>query len=254
MPLPATPAPLPNGLAAHRLADRPEFVDGVHAVAERAWPEFMRNSSAGGAFYTELATTFADCAIAVTDAEDTVAARVLWVPFPFDGTLADEGWDWVIEQGIAARRAGTPCPAASALEIGIDPALRGRGLSGILLGHMRAAVAAGGHHSLFAPVRPNAKHTAPHDDMAAYLRRLRPDGLPADPWLRVHVRAGGQIIAPCNRSMTITGTVGDWTSWTGVDVSRPGPHLVPQALAPVVSDGTTATYVEPNVWVRHPLT
>ena len=247
------PPPLPAGLTAHRLADRPDLVGDVHRLGEIAWPEFMRHSAAGDGYWSHLHDTFADCVIAVTDPDHRVVARVLWIPFPFDGDLADEGWDWVIEAGVAARAAATPCTAASALEIGIHPSRRGEGLSGVLLGHMRAAVAAEGHRSLFAPVRPNAKHTRPHEDMAAYLRRLRPDGLPGDPWLRVHVRAGGQVVAPCERSMTIRGTVAEWADWTGADLSDPGEHVVPLALAPVRSDGARATYVEPNVWVHHPL-
>ncbi len=253
MPSMITSPPLPPGLVAHRLADRLDLVDEVHRLGAEVWPEFMRHSAGGGEYYGHLHDTFADCAIVVTDGGGQVVARVLWIPFPFDGWLADEGWDWVIERGIAARRNGTACSAASALEIGIHPNLRGGGLSGILLGHMRAAVAADGHHSLFAPVRPNAKHTHPHDDMATYLRRLRPDGLPGDPWLRVHVRAGGQVVAPCNRSMTIGGTVQEWAEWTEADLAAPGNHEVPLALAPVTSDGIRAVYIEPNVWVRHPL-
>lgn len=249
----ATPPTLPPGLSAHRLADRPDLVGALHRLGEVAWPEFMRQSAAGEGFWGALDGDFADCAILVVDEDEQPVARVLWIPFPFDGELADEGWDWVIESGVTARRDGTACTAASALEIGIHPTWRGRGLSSVLLGHMRAAIAVERHRSLFAPVRPNAKHLVPHDDIGTYLRRLRPDGLPADPWLRVHVRAGGQVVAPCARSMTIGGTVADWGRWTGLDLSTPGAHAVPGALSPVVSDGVTAIYVEPNVWVHHPL-
>jgi GNAT superfamily N-acetyltransferase len=247
---------LPPGAALHRLADRPDLVGGLHALGRRVWPRFMQQSTAGEAFYSELGTTFADCALVLVDADGEVRARVLWIPFPWDGVLPlpDEGWDGVAEAGIAARRAGTPCAAASALEIGIDPALRGGGLSGVLLGAMRDAVAAAGLHDLFAPVRPSAKHEVPHEPMADYAARRRPDGLPVDPWLRVHVRAGGEVLGPCERSMHIEGSVADWQGWTGLDLSAPGRHVVPGALAPVTSDGRRVVYVEPNVWVRHRLT
>lgn len=246
---------LPDGLAIHRLADRPELVEAVHELGPRVWPRFMQQSTAGGEFYAELGTTFADCALVVVDAAGAVVCRVLWVPFAWDGALPlpAEGWDWVITRGIADRRTGAACTAASALEIGIDPGLRGAGLSGILLQHMRAAAAAQGATDLFAPVRPNGKHAVPHEPMGDYVGRLREDGLPADGWLRVHARAGGEVLGPCERSMHIEGDVAEWREWTGLDLTVPGDHVVPQALAPVRSDGARAVYVEPNVWVRHRL-
>jgi GNAT superfamily N-acetyltransferase len=251
-----TPAALPDGMAVHRLADQPELVDGVHALGAAVWPRFMRQSTAGEAYYAELGSTFADCALVVVDGTGSVVCRVLWVPFDWDGALPlpDRGWDWVVERGIAARRADRPCTAASALEIGIHPALRGAGLSALLLGHMRAAAAGQGARDLFAPVRPSRKAERPEEPMADYVARTRADGLPEDPWLRVHVRAGGEVLGPCERSMHIEGSVGDWAEWTARSLDAPGPHLVPGALAPVVSDGRRAVYDEPNVWVRHRLT
>ncbi|HUG84625.1 MAG TPA: hypothetical protein VMM13_08665 [Euzebya sp.] len=251
-----SPLGLSEGLTLHRLADRPDLVGGVHALGREVWPRFMMQGSAGEAFYDEMDTTFADCALVVVDMEGEVVCRVLWVPFAWDGQLPlpDRGWDWVIEAGTADRRAGRACTAASALEIGIHPSLRGGGLSGILLAHMRKAAAEGGATDLFAPVRPNGKHRVPQEPMADYLKRVRGDGLPDDGWLRVHARAGAEILGPCEQSMLIEGSVADWRQWTGVDLSVPGEHVVPLALAPVVSDGQRAVYTEPNVWVRHRLT
>ncbi|MCD6639370.1 MAG: N-acetyltransferase, partial [Nocardioides sp.] len=83
--------------------------------------------------------------------------------------------------------------------------------------------------------------------------RTRDDGLPVDPWLRVHVRAGGRIDRVAPRSMVIPGTLEEWREWTGLPFDRTGPVEVPGALAPVLCDAEhgTAVYVEPNVWVRH---
>jgi hypothetical protein len=83
----------------------------------------------------------------------------------------------------------------------------------------------------------------------------RPDGLPVDPWMRVHVRAGGQIVGVATRSMTIAGTLAEWRAWTGLPFDESGPVIVPEALVPVHCDVAAdhAVYVEPNVWIRHPL-
>ena len=110
-----------------------------------------------------------------------------------------------------------------------------------------------GFSELLAPVRPNGKADV-QEPMTEYAARTRDDGLPVDPWLRVHVRAGGRIDRVAPRSMVIPGTVEEWRGWTGLPFDTTGPVVVPGALAPVMCDAEhgTATYVEPNVWVRHP--
>jgi hypothetical protein len=52
--------------------------------------------------------------------------------------------------------------------------------------------------------------------MTDYAALRRDDGLPADAWLRVHVRAGGTIVgvAPC--AMRIAGSTARWREWTGL--------------------------------------
>ena len=39
--------------------------------------------------------------------------------------------------------------------------------------------------------------------MAEYIARTIPEGLPADPWLRVHARAGGQIVKVAPSGMVV---------------------------------------------------
>ena len=130
---------------------------------------------------------------------------------------------------------------------------QGTGLSGRIVGALRDNAGRLGFSELLAPVRPNGK-TDPHEPMAAYAFRTRDDGLPVDPWLRVHVRAGGRIDKVAARSMCIPGTLEEWREWTGLPFDTTGPVVVPGALVPVMCDAEhgTATYVEPNVWVRHP--
>jgi hypothetical protein len=112
-----------------------------------------------------------------------------------------------------------------------------------------------GYAALVAPVRPTRKHEHPDVAMREYLAWTRPDGLPADPWLRVHVRAGGRIIGVAPHSMTITATLGRWRHWTGLPFDATGPVRVPGGLVAVHCDVARdiATYIEPNVWVRHDL-
>jgi hypothetical protein len=56
-------------------------------------------------------------------------------------------------------------------------------------------------------------------------------------------------------STTIAGSLADWRTWTGLPFDASGPVRVPGALVPVHCDvdQDVAVYVEPNVWVHHPL-
>jgi GNAT superfamily N-acetyltransferase len=176
------------------------------------------------------------------------------VPFVLrDDALPDTGWDFVIRNGLLASLHGQEPDAISAVEIAIRPDRQGTGLSAQLLTAMRDNAARHGFAELLAPVRPSGK-TDVHEPMSTYALRVRDDGLPVDPWLRVHVRAGGRIAKVAPRSMVVPGTLEEWRDWTGLPFDATGPVVVPKALAPVHCDVEhgVATYVEPNVWVVHP--
>jgi hypothetical protein len=168
--------------------------------------------------------------------------------------LPSGGWDRVLQWGFSDLLRGRTPNVSSALEILIGPAHLGRGLSHVMLEAMRAAVKAKGHTTLYAPVRPNGKTDATLP-MTAYVGQLRDDGLPVDPWLRVHVKAGGRILQVAPRSMVIAGSLAEWREWTGLPFDESGDVIVPKALVPVHVDVVHdhAVYVEPNVWVQHDL-
>jgi GNAT superfamily N-acetyltransferase len=161
---------------------------------------------------------------------------------------------WPEFMWFADLRQGRRPTVSSALEILIRPSHLGRGLSHRMLAAMRAAVKAKGHTTLFAPVRPNGKADAMLP-MTEYVVQDRDDGLPTDPWLRVHVKAGAKIVKVAPRSMVIAGSRAEWREWTGVPFDTTGDVIVPKALVPVHVDVTHdhAVYVEPNVWVQHDL-
>ncbi|RSS45649.1 N-acetyltransferase, partial [Streptomyces sp. WAC07061] len=153
------------------------------------------------------------------------------------------------------RRRGVRPDTVSALEISVARGRQGEGLSGRMLTAMREGARAAGFTEVVAPVRPSGKPAEPQTPMAEYAYRTREDGLPYDPWLRVHVRAGAVIDSVAPVSMTISGTLDEWRRWTGLPFDTPGPVHVPGALSTVHCDPEhdRAVYVEPNVWVRHPL-
>ncbi|MGP3970075.1 N-acetyltransferase [Streptomyces sp. 6N223] len=246
-----------DGITITTFAERPGLLARVYEIAED-WPEFMGHDPVGNGLFHRVAEEFPDHGVVATDG-DRVVARGRSVPFnaelPGREELPGQGWDRVMVWGFADKRRGHRATTAAALDITVDLDYLGRGLSHRMLAALRDAVGRQGHEALVAPVRPTAKHLQPRVPMADYVRRRRPDGLPADAWLRVHVRAGGVIEKIAPASMTIGGSLDDWRRWTGLPFDRDGDVEVPGALVPVHCDTAHdhAVYVEPNVWVRHRL-
>ena len=233
------------------LAERPDLLD-VFWDMETSWPEFMKHDPIGNGYYDCL-EEFADYVLVGLDGGGEMVAKAHSIPFDLgSGHLPDAGWDAAVRSGLLTRLVGDVPNAVSAVEIAIRPDLLGTGLSGRVLMALRDNTARLGFDELLAPVRPNGK-TDVDEPMSQYALRTRDDGLPVDPWLRVHVRAGGRIESVAPRSMVIPGTLEEWRKWTGLPFDTSGPVAVPEALAPVWCDAEhgTAVYVEPNVWVRH---
>jgi GNAT superfamily N-acetyltransferase len=139
----------------------------------------------------------------------------------------------------------------SAMVAVVDRGRQGEGLSRVLLEAMRDLTARQGFSSLIAPVRPTWKDRYPLIPMERYARWVRDDGLPFDPWLRVHARLGAELLEVCHESMRIDGTTSDWEGWTGMTFPEDGSYVVPGALVPVEVRDRRGSYVEPNVWMRH---
>jgi hypothetical protein len=242
------------------LVQRPDLAPLLDQFPD-AWPQFMYHDPLATLVYHHVSGDLAEfCLIAVDrDAPDKPLAKAYSTPFSWAGDPATElpegGWDAAVLGGADNRLAGHAGNLVSALEITVRPEARGTGLSAVMLDALRRNTAAHGYDRMVAPVRPNRKHEHPDLPMAEYVARTRADGLPEDPWLRVHVRAGGQVVGVATRSMAIAGTLAEWREWTGLPFDTTGPVYVPYALVPVQCDVAAgyAVYVEPNVWVHHRL-
>ncbi|MGW0478514.1 N-acetyltransferase [Nonomuraea sp. NPDC003214] len=240
------------------LAERPEFAESLWNM-DSSWQEFVLNDPIADLYYGICVRAYPDYVLVADSDEEPgrLAARGCMVPFALGESdeLPDDGWDGVIRRAWLGRERGTTPTRISALEITVRSDLLGTGLSPRMVAAMRRHAAERGFTELVAPVRPNRKHLEPHTPMSEYAFRTRPDGLPYDAWLRVHVRAGGKIVKVAPRSMVVPGTLAEWRGWTGLPFDRTGAIEVPGALSPVhcVVEQDYAVYVEPNVWVSHPL-
>ncbi|MET9669832.1 N-acetyltransferase [Streptomyces sp. NPDC006475] len=239
------------------LADRPELRDPLWQMPE-TWPEFVLHDPVGWANMGRILAELPEYVLVATDSEGRVAARAFSVPFRLDAdgrrSLPPGGWDQVMLWAFSDLRHGRAPDTVSAIEITVADGRQGKGISGRMLAAMRDNVRRLGFTDLVAPVRPSRKSEEPRTLIEEYAHRTRPDdGLPYDPWLRVHVRAGGVIDSVAPASMAVSGSLAQWRTWTGLPFDTAGPVEVPGALVPVhcESDRGYAVYVEPNVWVRH---
>ncbi|MER6914398.1 N-acetyltransferase [Streptomyces sp. NPDC000594] len=240
------------------LAERPGLLASKRAMPD-TWPAFMAEDLVGWACFARIPTELPEHVLVATDDRDpdTVIAYAISAPFRLAaegrGELPDLGWDQVLLWAFEDQRSGAEPDTVSALEIAVSRDRQGEGLSGVMLSALRENTRRLGIGGLVAPVRPTARHLDPTGSMEEYAFRTRPDGLPSDPWLRVHARMGGVIVKVAPAAMTITGTTAQWRAWTGLPFDTAGQVVVEGALTPVHCEPERgyAVYVEPNVWVRH---
>ena len=139
----------------------------------------------------------------------------------------------------------------SAMVAVVDRGRQGQGLSRLVISAMVDLARRHRFPALIAPVRPTWKDRYPLIPMERYVSWKRDDGLPFDPWLRMHARLGAELLEVCPESMRIAGSAEEWEAWTGLAFPDDGDYVVPGALVPVRFAGGRGTYVEPNVWMRH---
>lgn len=223
--------------------------------------EFLYHDPVSVALFDAVRDRFPEYTVIAADpAEPEVPVAVLYTaPFTWGGDPAVElplgGYDAVLLAAAEDHLVGRRGNVVSALLAMVRPELRGQGVSAVMLDAARRTVAALGHTSLVAPVRPTRKYLEPHVPMHVYATRTRPDGLPDDPWLRVHARAGGRFVHVAPSSMTVSAPLAQWRRWTGLPFDTAGDVEVTGGLVPVHCDPAhdVATYVEPNVWYHHAL-
>lgn len=245
--------PADGSLAACTAAERPDLWEVSRSAFRDVWPEYNQHGNRTAEYFGELFPRFPAFQVLIFERRtERIVARGRAIPFSWDGSLDDlpAGIDAVGLRAVADDR---PPTALSALAAEVDPGHQGRGLSGAVLQAMAEAARRAGLASFVAPVRPSWKDRYPLTPIERYAGWLRPDGLPFDPWLRVHARLGADILRPEPRSLRIEAPRTDWEEWTGLDLPEDGEYVFPFGLAPLLVEDGVGRYWEPNVWMRHHL-
>jgi hypothetical protein len=232
-------------------AARPDLWERSRSLFTTEWPEYNMHGNHTAKYFGALYPKYAHLQVLLYDASaDSVVGRGRTIPFRWDGTLDDlpAGMDALGDRALNDSRQPSALSALAA-EVAIDR--QGTGLSRRIIESMATVARSAGLAPLVAPVRPSWKDRYPLIPIARYAQWVRPDGLPFDPWLRVHVRLGATLLRTEPRSLEIEAPVSDWEAWTGMSFPEDGEYVFPAGLAPLSVRQGTGSYWEPNIWMRH---
>ena len=240
------------------LAERPEMEGLFWPQKKKIWPEFMFHDLYANKNWDYLTDWFAGHQLYFLDQAGEPVAVAQTIPCFWDGTLTGLpiGWADSLVRGVADREKNRQPNTLSALEISIRSDVQGQGVSYDVVKAVRAHAERCGFQAVIVAVRPSQKDRYPITPMERYVRWQRADNTPFDPWLRVHWRCGGEILHVAHPSMVIEGSVDQWEQWTGMSLPDSGDYVIPGALVLVQIDRVmnVGRYVEPNIWVHHPIT
>ena len=233
-------------------AEHPDLVERAWERTQDVLPEYNNHGDVLNRYWAGLTKHLPEFQFhLVEDGEPIARGRA--IPLRWDGTLDDlpDGIDGAIARGTDEGGANVLC----ALLIAVARSEQSRGLSQLALEAMTDIARRNGLRELIAPVRPSWKERYPLTPIERYAAWTRGDGLPFDPWMRVHARLGADLLRPEPQSLRITGTVAEWESWTGMVFPDSGEYVFPHGLATVAidRDADRGAYWEPNVWMRHRL-
>jgi GNAT superfamily N-acetyltransferase len=247
--------PLRNdgGVEIATVAERPELIELAVERTRDTLPEYNNHGDVLNRYWGRLTEERPDFQFHLLGDNGDLLARARSIPLRWDGSVSDlpAGIDGAIARGFDEAGANALC----ALVIMVPRDVQGRGISAAAVKAMGEIARRHGLAALIAPVRPSWKVRYPLVAIERYARWRRPDGLPFDPWMRVHARLGARVLKPEPRSLRITGTVAEWEQWTQMSFPESGDYWFPDGLATVAidRDAGTGAYWEPNVWTQHTL-
>lgn len=247
------PSIAPDWAAVLSAAERPDLWSATQSDDRfgAVWPEYNHHGNHTERYFGALFPEHADLQVLVVDDRTgEVVGRGRSIPLRWDGSLEDlpRGID---AAGLRAVEEDTRPTALSALAAEVLPRYQGQGLSSVVIAAMAAAARAHGLRRLVAPVRPSWKDRYPITPIDRYARWRRDDGLPFDPWMRVHARLGASTLRSEPRSMEISRPIASWEAWVGMQFPEDGEYVFPRGLAPLTVSAGTGHYWEPNVWMLH---
>ncbi|MEM1085303.1 MAG: GNAT family N-acetyltransferase [Verrucomicrobiota bacterium] len=244
----------------HRIvtwAERFDLYETADQILCSGWDEFLLNNKLVDEYWERFVNGFQEYQVMLMEGEEILAiinTLPLCFEEPFD-QLPDGGWEWGFVKAIDDAAQGKKPNMLFGVQVVINPAHQGKGLSRIAVQEMRSVALKHGFSTIVIPLRPSLKSSCPLIPMEDYLAAKDARERCFDPWLRVHLEAGAEICRVCPDSYLIEGSIEEWKRWTGRSFPCSGSYVIPGALCPVEIDleKDRGRYVEPNVWIVHHL-
>ncbi len=229
----------------------------LDALLGQGWPDFILADHDTQRWLPEVRRRFAELELVMLDADDRPKAAGWAVPVVWDGTPGDlpGGYSDSLRRSVGGQDAGRAPDTLIVCAVQVAADVRGLGLAGVLLEAFKTEARERGLSRLIVPVRPTLKQRYPLTPIEVYASWRRPDGTHFDPWVRTHLRLGARIIGTAPQSQRMEGSVSDWAGWTGMTFPSSGDYVIAGGLGLLSIDREhdVGRYVEPNIWVQHPL-
>src|SRR5262245_20211885 len=246
---------IPAGYSIASYDERPDLDSAIDDLLAATWAPFMNEDEVANAHFRKAYAHWPRFQTLLIDSAGTLVSVGNAMPLPWDGTDDDlpAGWREQILRSAEALERGLPVDTLGAMQIAMRGDVRGAGLSGAMVGAMRAGAKAAGYRAVIADVRPTWKERYPLIPIERHAAWTREDGLPFDPWMRLHARLGARVVRASPQALIVRGSVADWESWTGMDFPESGSYVVPRATRPIEIDRERdeGVYYDENVWIVH---
>jgi hypothetical protein len=199
----------------------------------------------------ELASRFSMWGIRrKADGKLVAFASAVLIPIDLNAkSYSDSGWGFALEAYYSKERPNCLC----LLSANVDPNLRNLKFSYALLEAAKELAVDFGFNTVLAPVRPTQKSKFLEMPMDEYIEKKSREGEIFDPWLRTHVKLGGEILNVCSQSVIVKATLSKWQEWLGHPIQNTQDLQLPMGLSLLKVDAANniGFYVEPNIWVRY---
>jgi len=249
------PGAAPSELTVEPLHERTRSEDQMARLFASGWPPFITADREVAAHIGRVRELFADLELIALDGDGVAVGAVWGVPIRWSGDPAElpAGYSGTVVECVRAHDRGDRPDTLAVMAAQVHPERRGLGTAAVLLTAMCDLAAARGLIRVVVPLRPTSKARYPLTPIDRFARWTRPDGSPLDPWVRTHWRLGARVIATTPQSQTMTGTVAEWETWTGLVLPDSGTYVIPEALQTLDVDRDTdlGVLVEPGIWVQH---
>jgi hypothetical protein len=227
----------------------------MEALFAEGFPKFISADIAVKEYIERVREYFPHLDVMMIDESDNPVATGWGVPISWSGEVVDlpSSFAEVLRRAIEVHDSGLESNTFVICGAVVDPGRKGSGTATELIRALSGVGQAEGVTRVLAPVRPTRKHLYPLFSIENYASWVREDGLPFDPWLRLHVRLGARIVSLAPEAQTMLGTVRDWEEWSGISLPVSGEYIIPQGMSVLRIDrgADLGTYVEPNIWVQH---